>query len=702
MNFKLRASILDRLQPSDTTVLLVTAIIVGAGTGLVAVGFIKSIDLVERLFFEGGGQWFGNLGRWLFVLIPVVGGLIAGPIIAYVAPEAKGHGVPEVMQAIALKGGRIRPVVVVAKAAASAFCIGSGGSAGREGPIVQVGAAMGSSIGQWLRLSEDRIRNLVACGAAAGIAATFNAPIAGVLFAVEIILGELHMGMLGNVVISAVTASTVERVFLGERPAFDIPVYGIQTPWEVLLYAALGVLAAFVAVGFIHLLYWFEDRFDEWNFPDALKPAVGGLLLGALAFGYPPFLGRLGIPAGEALAGLPIMENIPHIFGAGFPVIEGALLGKLSFALLFLLIFLKPLATSLTLGSGNSGGVFAPSLFTGAALGGAFGRLVEMLFPSLTSGAGAFAVVGMAAVFAGAARAPFTAILIVFEMTDDYRIILPLMAAVVISVLVAERLERESIYTLKLARRGIRLQSGRDIDVMESVRVADVMITDRLTLSVDTPVSVLAQKFIETARHGFAVLDKNGDLYGIVSLSDYREAIEKHKDISTLTVGDIASRAVVTAYPDETIGAVMRRMAPRDLSRLPVVDRENPRRLVGLVRRNDIVRAYEVGVTNREKARLLASQKRLREASGLDTVEIRVEKDSYCDGKRIREIAWPQDCIIATLRHGRRTIIPHGDALLRAGDTLVAVGKPQALDAVRDLCMKGQGQDGANEKDKGA
>ncbi|RME90104.1 MAG: CBS domain-containing protein, partial [Anaerolineae bacterium] len=570
----------------------------------------------------------------------------------------------------------------------SAFCIGSGGSAGREGPIVQVGAALGSTFGQWLRLSEDRIRNLVACGAAAGIAATFNAPIAGVLFAVEIILGELHMGMLGNVVISAVTASTVERVFLGERPAFNIPIYGIQTPWEVLLYVLLGILAAVTAVAFIHILYWFEDLFDGWHFPDALKPAVGGLLLGALALIYPPFLGRIGVPANETLAGLPITENIPHIFGAGFSVIEGALLGQLSLALLFLLIFLKPLATSFTLGSGNSGGVFAPSLFTGAALGGAFGQVVKVLFPGMTSGPGAFAVVGMAAVFAGAARAPFTAILIVFEMTDDYRLILPLMAAVVVSVLVAERLERESIYTLKLTRRGIRLQRGRDVDVMESVRVADVMITDRLTLSVDTPVTVLAQKFIETARHGFAVLDENGELYGIVSLSDYRAALEKYKDVSKLTVGDIASRAVVTAFPDETIGAVMRRMAPRDISRLPVVDRENPKKVIGLVRRNDIVRAYEIGVTNREKARLLASQKRLREASGLDTVELRVEKGSFCDGKRISEIPWPQDCIIATLRRGRRAVIPHGNAALRAGDILIAVGKPDALATARRLCTE--------------
>jgi len=387
--------LLDRLQPSETAVLLGTAIVVGAGTGLGAVLFIELISLIQRSFFEGGPGLLGTgAGRWLIVAIPALGGLLAGPLIAFFAQEAKGHGVPEVMQAIALRGGRIRPRVVVAKIIASALCIGSGGSAGREGPIVQVGAALGSTLGQGLRFSEARIRNLVACGAAAGIAATFNAPIAGVIFAMEIILGELHLGDLGNVVVSAVTASTLARVFLGERPAFVIPRYGMQSPWEVLLYALLGILAALAAVGFIRLLYWFEDRFDAWRFPQALKPVVGGLLLGALAYFYPVVLGMGLVPASEAAAGLPLSANMPHVFGSGFAVIEGALLGELSFGLLLALALLKPLATSLTLGSGNSGGVFAPALFTGAALGGAFGRVVERLMPGATAGPGAFAVVG--------------------------------------------------------------------------------------------------------------------------------------------------------------------------------------------------------------------------------------------------------------------------------------------------------------------
>ncbi len=381
MKINFHVPLLDRLQLSETAVSLGTAIMVGAGTGFGAVAFIKLIAVVQQIFFVDGAAWLSFLGRGLFILAPAVGGLLAGPIIAYLAPEAKGHGVPEVMQAMALKAGRIRPVVVVAKVAASALCIGSGGSAGREGPIVQVGAALGSSFGQWLKMSEDRLRNLVACGAAAGIAATFNAPIAGVLFAIEIILGEFQMVALGNIVVSAVTASLVARVFLGQEPAFSIPRYNLQTPWEVILFLILGVFAALVAVFFIRLLYWFEDRFDDWKIPNALKPAIGGVLLGALAFFYPTILGLGFVPASGNLFGIAQLGQIPQIFGSGFPVIESALLGQLPLGLLFVLVFLKPLATSLTLGSGNSGGVFAPALFTGAALGGAFGHVVEFDLP---------------------------------------------------------------------------------------------------------------------------------------------------------------------------------------------------------------------------------------------------------------------------------------------------------------------------------
>jgi len=678
------SSLLDRLQPSESAVMIATAIAVGAGTGLGAILFIELIAFVQSLFFESGETLLGFMGRGIFVITPLIGGLLAGPIIYYFAREAKGHGVPEVMQAIALRGGRIRPRVVVAKVIASALCIGSGGSAGREGPIVQVGSALGSTIGQWLHLSEGRIRNLVACGAAAGIAATFNAPIASVIFAMEIILGELHLGDLGSVVISAVTASTIARVFLGDNPAFSIPGYAMKTPWEVLLYVVLGVLSAFIAVGFIRMLYWFEDRFDEWRFPEAIKPAVGGLLLGCLAFGYPIILGLGVVPQDEALLGLPLSDNLPHVFGSGFEIIEGALLGRLSFGLLFVLVLLKPLATSLTLGSGNSGGVFAPSLFTGAALGGAFGMGVEYLLPGTTAGPGAFAIVGMAAVFAGAARAPFTAILIVFEMTDDYRMIVPLMAGVIISMLVAERLHRESIYTLKLTRRGIHLRRGRDVDVMEAVRADEVMRSEPAKVPVDLPIRLLADEFARTGRHGFPVVNEDGSLFGMVSLEDLRRATESQStSTDQLTVRDIATQDIVTVFPDESVGTVMRRMAPRDLSRLPVVARDDPRHLLGVIRRPDIVRAYEVGVVRREEARYRAEAVSAVSHSRAEFVEVSISSDSQVAGTTIAELNLPRAAVLVSIRRGRELVIPHGDTRLEAGDVVTALCERGQSDELR-------------------
>jgi len=670
------SALLDRLQPSETAILIATAIAVGAGTGLGTVLFIKLIALVQQVFFESGVSSLSFLGRGLFILAPLIGGLLAGPVISFFAKEAKGHGVPEVMQAIALRGGRIRPRVVVAKVIASALCIGSGGSAGREGPIVQVGAALGSTIGQWLHLSEARLRNLIACGAAAGIAATFNAPIAGVVFAMEIILGELHLGDLGNVIIAAVSASTVARIFLGDHPAFVIPNYGVKTPWEVLLYALLGMLAALTAVGFIRLLYWFEDRFDHWRFPDALKPAVGGLLLGGLAFVYPMVL--------RQTQGLPLHANLPEVFGTGFGTIESALMGTLPFGLLLALVFLKPLATSFTLGSGNSGGVFAPALFIGAALGGAFGRIVEIIAPGATAGPGAFAVVGMAAVFAGAARAPFTAILIVFEMTGDYRMIVPLMAGVIVSLILAERLHRESIYTLKLAKRGVRLRQGRDLDVMETVRVDEVMMRQPVTVPANLSINRLADKFLRTGQHGFSALNDDGSLFGVVSLEDYRRAINGEPGAADhLLVRDIASRDVVSVYPDETVGVALRRMAPRGLSRLPVVARDDARCLKGVVRRNDIVNAYDMGSMRREEARQRAEQSRVVNDARAQFIDTTLASGSRAAGRTVAKLNLPRPAVLVSIRRGRNLLIPHGDTKLRTGDVVTLLCERECISEVQ-------------------
>jgi len=646
------SKLLYRYQPSQTAIMVFTALVVGISTGLGAVGFIWLIKQFQFFFFQiiqgGLTVW---LGAFAIVLIPVLGSLISGPLITKFASEAKGHGVPEVMQAIALRGGRIRPQVVVVKALASAACIGSGGSAGREGPIVQIGSALGSVTGQIFKLSDDRIRNLVACGAAAGIAAVFNAPIAGTIFAIEVILGELATAYFGNVVISAVAASIVSRRFLGNTPAFSIPSYALVSPWEIVLYAVLGLLAALVAWLFVGGLYWFEDLFDDWNFPDMFKPAVGGLLLGGLAL------------------------FLPQTLGSGLEFIEEAITGQANWVLMTILIFGKMLATNFTLGSGNSGGVFAPALFTGAMLGGAFGALVHTLFPAITAPPGAYALVGMAAMFAASTHASITAIIIVFEMSGDYRLILPLMFATVISTLISEKLRSENVYTLKLIRRGIQLQAGRDVDIMQGVQVNEAMVEVMDSVPPDINLRQLMSEFRRLNRRGLPVLDEKGELWGIVSVQDVERAMEKGLSSTKTLVKDVATTDVMVAYPDETVATVLPRLNIRDVGRLPVVSRQNPKKLLGIVRRTELLKAYNIALTNRAKIQHRMQRLKLRHVDNTEFVEVDIPGNSVCVHKTLADLArrLPRDGVIVSIRRASgQVIIAHGDTRIEPGDRIEA------------------------------
>lgn len=624
----------------------------GVGGGLGAVAFRWLINSFTHIFFDVMQDWLSFMGPTYVILVPAIGGLLVGPMIYFFAREAKGHGVPEVMEAIALRGGRIRPVVVVVKSLASSLCIGSGGSVGREGPIVQIGSALGSTLGQTLKLSDERIRNLVACGAAAGIAATFNAPIAGVIFALEVILAEFSVRYFSTVVISSVTASVVGRIAFGNVPAFVIPQYSLVSPWELLLYVVLGILAGLVALLFVRILYWSEDLFDAWRFPEYFKPVAGGLLIGAVGFYF------------------------PQVFGVGYEPIEDALLGKMLLGTMGLLILVKILATSLTIGSGGSGGVFAPSLFIGAMLGGVFGSLAHQALPDITAEPGAYALVGMAAVFAGAAHAPITAIIILFEMTNDYRIILPLMLATVVSVLLAQRLRRESIYTLKLARRGVRLEHGRDIDVMQGVLVGEAMTTEVDTVYADLSLVDLDRLFHETHHHGFPVLDGNRELFGVVTVQDLERAKERGPIVG-LSVRDIATRQVLVAHPDEPVWAALKRLGTRDVGRLPVVDRQNPKQLVGAIRRHDIVRAYKVGIGRKLEMQAKAEHLRLGRLTGTEFVNVAVLPQSPAAHRAVRELNLPEDCLLVSIFRDSKVLIPHGTTRLLPGDRLAALVKKE-------------------------
>jgi CIC family chloride channel protein len=677
-------SLLDRWQPPTELVLISTALFVGVFTGLGAVLFRYLISGVAWVGYQWMPDVTTGLDKAYIIFIPAIGGLLVGLLVYFFAREAKGHGVPEVMEAVALRGGRIRPRVAVVKSLASAICIGSGGSAGREGPIVQIGSAIGSTVGQALNLSDRRISNLVACGAAAGIAATFNAPIAGVIFALEIILGRFSVRYFSTVVVSSVAASVIGRIAFGDLPAFSIPVeYGVNSLWEFLFYPVLGVLAAVVGVVFTRSLYRMEDFFDAIKrLPEWVKPAVGGAALGVLAFAYPLVSPSRAVD----------WTRTPQIFNVGYDIIEGALSNELIFSAALILLVAKIVATCLTLGSGGSGGVFAPGLFMGAMLGAAFELAVNRLFPGLSAPPGAYALVGMAAVFASSAHAPITAVIILFELTGDYRIILPLMLTVVVSTLLSQLMLRgDSIYTLKLSRRGVRLERGRDVDILQGVTVGEVMTRDVETVPMTTSIGRLAEVFVSSHHHGLMVLDEAGKLWGIVTLTDLERALEEKRPEAT-TVAEIATSwpHLQVVYPDETIGNALARMGSRGLGRLPVVSREDPYRLVGLLWREGISQAYTLGLTRREEIQQRA--RRLQNSYGeeVDFVEIPLVAEDAVVGKKVKEIApiMPRDCVLVSIRRNGRVVIPQGDTVFQVGDLVTAFVRDHAA---KDLfhCLHG-------------
>ncbi len=412
--------------------LIILAVVVGVITGLGSVGFILVIELLADFARGPVAALLERFGPARLVLLPALGGLMVGPLVQRFAPEAKGHGVPEVMTALATRGGHIRKRIVAVKVVAASLTIGFGGAAGRVGPLVQVGSAIGSTVARWTRPARPNVRRLMTCGAAGGVAAMFNAPIAAAIFAMEVLIGRVRGDFL-LVLLTSLGSCLTAGYLLGDSPAFRVPEYELASAAELPLYLLLGALLGTAAAGYVRLLYWSEDAFGGWRFPDYLKPAAGGLVVGLLLRFY------------------------PQIYGAGFPAIEPALEGCLPWELLLGLFAAQMLANCATLGSGGSGGVFAPCLYMGAMLGGAFGSLAGGLFPDGTAGPGAYALVGMAAFFAAAAKKAATSILLLLEMTGDYRIVLPLLAATAGSVYVSHRVLPFSVYTLKLQRRGVGL-----------------------------------------------------------------------------------------------------------------------------------------------------------------------------------------------------------------------------------------------------
>ncbi len=509
--------------------LLILSLAVGAGAGGAAIGF-RWLIKVFTFAFTGHADYAGlgpvgnphvpGLGRWFVIFAPVAAGLLYGPLVHFFAREARGHGVPEVMYAVARRGGRIAPQVAGVKALASALCIGGGGSVGREGPIVQIGAALGSTFGRLLKITEPRMKVLVACGAAGGISATFNAPLAGVFFAMELILADFTAQSFGMVVVASVTASVIGRAVLGNTAFLQLPPFAVTNLSQYALFALLGLLAGVAGVTFTRILYLVEDVCDRlWHGPEWLRPAIGGFALGGL------------------------LLVLPEMYGVGYPVLGKSIAGAYTVGFLVVLLFGKMVASSLTIGIGGSGGVFAPSLFIGAMLGSAYGQLLHAIAPGTSGSPGVYALIGMGAVFAGAARAPITAVIILFELTGEYTIILPMMVAIVLASAISHVMARDSIYTVKLRRRGIDLSVSPQAERMAAMTIGQIMEPVGLCLP-DSATMRDAADLISRAPHGqLPVLDARGRYRGIATAQAVADTLADGEH-------DLATVASIVELPD--------------------------------------------------------------------------------------------------------------------------------------------------------
>ena len=574
----LMTSITNQIRDKFRTVLmfdqnmLILAALLGFFAGFASTFFRWMIEFFESIFSIKGFSLVGippQVYPFLLPLMPMLGGFFIGLICKFFPNAVKENGVHKVMYAVALNGGKVRKRTIASCAVTSSLTIGSGGSAGREGPTVQIGAAVGSTIGQLLHLSTERMRVLVGCGAAAGIAASFNAPLAGVLFALEIILGDFTIHTFSPIIIASVIGTVTGRALEGNEVTFNVPIHELVHPAEIIFYLVLGILCGLVARLFTFIYFYTQQVFEEkLNIADLYKPAIGGLIVGMISI------------------------SMPQILGNGYEAMEQALTGQIFFGLAFLLIFMKIICTSITLGSGGMGGVFAPSLFIGAMLGTAYGSGVHFLFPTLSASAETYSVVGMGAVAGAVMQAPLTNILMLFELTNDYTLILPIMATCIAASYTYQKFSKQSIYVQNLLNKGINIRHGREASIMNSIKVRDVMSTDITTIAQETPFRKILETISYSKNFYFPVLDKEGDMTGILSFSDIREVIFEEQLGDLLVAGELANNNVVSLTPQQNLNEAMEIFSQLDVDQLPVVRSEDKLKVIGILSRSEMMASY--------------------------------------------------------------------------------------------------------------
>jgi chloride channel protein, CIC family len=654
------------LRQLQATRLIILPCCTGALTGAATIVFVEMLRLVQWLAIGSTALPLHVLPglRWYHVVLaPAAGGLVLGPLVHFLAPEVRGHGVPEVIEAVMLGGGRIRRRVAVVKSLASAITIGSGGSVGREGPIVQIGAGVGSALGQILRLPSEQLKTLAACGAGGGIAAVFNAPIAGAFFALEVVTGNFAMPSFGPVVLCSVMATVVSRAYFGDHPAFIVQPYRLESFAELGLYAGLGVVAGLVSAAFIWVMDRFESVAARSPIPKVWRPAVGGLVLGVLIF------------------------FIPNLYGVGYVTMDGALSGKLPWTLLALLVPAKIIATSLTLAYGGSGGVFQPSLYIGAVTGGLYGSAVHAIFPHMTAGPGAYALVGMAGVLSAATHSPITSLLLLFEVSGDYAIILPVMIVTTLASLVGRVLKRDSLYTLPFSRRGIDLHRREDL-IMRSHTVGEIMRPAGPIIRDRTPVDEIVHYFLDHDVQRAYVTDENARFVGTISIHDIK--MPHLLDLGPVVIAsDVAETNQFALAPEHTLADSMDQFLSSQDDELPVVNRDGG--LVGVVSRADVLQVYSTELLRHEYLGVGGAEGHSATgrvmARGNGVMVAAVATPIWLRGRSLRDanLRSLYNLTVVAIRRGTggNDELPDPEEPLRPGEVLVVIGKRTDIDRFR-------------------
>lgn len=567
------------LSSSNFRLLLISVLAgaIGIVAGLIAyflyslIGFFTNLFLFQRFSFEFVSARFNSLGAWV-ILVPVLGGLTIGLMAKYGSSKIKGHGIPEAMEAVLINSSRIEPRVALLKPLSAAIAIGTGGPFGAEGPIIQTGGAIGSLVGQLLHTTAVERKVLLACGAGAGMAATFSTPLAGVTLAIEFLLFEFQVRSFIPLVIASTLATSVHFQLLGRGAMFEVGAMDFHIPGELPFYIALGPLCGLAAVGVSRGLYWVEDQFDRLPVKEIWRPAIGSLGLGIIGF------------------------FVPRVLGVGYDTISDILNDRLSLGLLLVIMVFKTLALVISLGAGTSGGLLAPMFMASAAMGSAFAMGMNWLIPGLHLVPGSYALIAMGAVFGAAARAPFTFIIFAFEITRDYKAVLPLMLVSVIADGIAMRLMRDSIMTEKLTRRGLHVHQDYEADLLQQVTVGEVMSKQMPIVPSEMKVKELADRIAQgdplLARYqAVLIVDQTGQLAGIISRGDVLRALEQ--DFQTdRTVLEAGSQDLVVTFPDELVYHAVAKLLSHNIGRLPVVSRQNPRHLVGYLGRSGVLAVW--------------------------------------------------------------------------------------------------------------